>query len=39
MTLQLANGEVSNADHKTIWDDGPCHDMAEYSYTIAAFRD
>ena len=38
MTLQLAKGKVSNADHKTIRDDGTGHDMGEYGYSIAACR-
>ena len=39
MTLQIAKGEVSDADHKTIRDDGTGHDMGEYGYTIAACRE
>ena len=39
MTLQLAKGEVSNADHKTIRVDGTGHVMVKYGYTIAACRE
>ena len=38
MTLRLAKGKVSNEVHKTIRDNGSCHDMSKYGYTIAACR-